>query len=113
MKGGFLLATLFYASYGVALSQTVDKNKPYARICLAVVNSSTGEGMLRRRRLTSAGFFGWFLALSGIRFGGTRFRAFGAVLSFRAQSRNLLLLSGSRVENNGERFFDYASLRSE
>lgn len=37
------LLTVVFFSCGVAYTQALDKNKPYARVCLAVMNSITGE----------------------------------------------------------------------
>lgn len=41
VKCGLLIAVFF--GCGVAYTQALDKNKPYARVCLAVMNSATGE----------------------------------------------------------------------
>jgi hypothetical protein len=43
VKCGLLVAIILNATCALALSQGVDKNKPYARICIAVINSTTGE----------------------------------------------------------------------
>jgi hypothetical protein len=40
---GLYVAALLLASCCLALSQSVDKNKPYARVCVAVKNSANGE----------------------------------------------------------------------
>jgi hypothetical protein len=41
VKFGLLTALVFGCS--VAYAQAVDKNKPYARVCFAVMDSATGE----------------------------------------------------------------------
>jgi hypothetical protein len=43
VKCGLLVAVVLNVSCCLALSQGVDKNKPYARVCFAVMNSATGE----------------------------------------------------------------------
>ncbi len=43
MKGGLIVAALLQAACCFVFSQAADKNTPYARVCLAVLNSANGE----------------------------------------------------------------------
>ena len=43
MKRGFMIAVALGAGSHLACAQALDKNKPHARVCLAVMDSTTGE----------------------------------------------------------------------
>ena len=43
MKWRLLAAAIFCASSAIAFSQPLDKNKPYGRACVGVVNSANGD----------------------------------------------------------------------
>jgi hypothetical protein len=53
VKSGALVTALLCLSFSIAHSQTVDKNKPYGRACIGVVNSANGDEEALRANSTA------------------------------------------------------------